>query len=152
MTWAFYRKHLIYVSPYWLLITAILMFSFIDSASGKMHLPHNQVFFILCGILISIIFWWLITPFTLLFLKSFRSTKELTTFNKPPVIPFKENTPAFKKALLTAPVFIMHYTLELARYILACGMVTTISFIISPLVIVVITMEKLLKKLFTNRI
>lgn len=152
MTWVFYRKHLIYVSPYWLLITAILMLSFIDSVPRKMSSPHNQVFFILCEILISIIFWWLITPFTFLFLKSFDSTKELFTVKKLPSIQFEDNTQAFVKVLLTALVFIMHYALEMARYILACGMVTMLSFIISPLVIVAIAMEKLLKKLFTNRI
>jgi len=44
----------------------------------------------------------------------------------------------------------MHYTLEIARYALTCGMITLLSFIVSPIVIIVIVMEKLLKKLLVN--
>jgi hypothetical protein len=151
MTWNFYQKHLIYIAPYWLLLVGF-MFAMIATASEKMHLPHTQMLFILCSIIIPTLFWWLMTPFTFLFLESFRPIKEYLAFKNAPQIPFENNTPLFIKTLFTTLVVIMHYTLEIARYTLTCGMITLLSFIVSPIVIVVIVMEKLLKKLFMGRI
>jgi len=105
MTWNFYQKRLIYISPYWLLLVGF-MFAMIATASEKMHLPHTQMLFILCSAIIPTLFWWLMTPFTFLFLESFRSIKEYIAFKETPQIPFEDNTPLFIKTLFTTLVVI----------------------------------------------
>jgi hypothetical protein len=151
MSWHFYWKRLIYVSPYWLFIIAVA-FTIIGTSLEKTHALPTQIFFILSITVIPAVFWWLMTPFTFLFLESFRPIKALISCQKIPPIIFNKNTSFFLRIFSTVLAFLMRKNMELITYMFICGLVIPLSFIISPLVIVILMMENLLKKLPIDRI
>lgn len=145
MNWTFYRNRLLYILPFYLIIS-VLAYLLIAGVINRAESKNTEIINVFRNIIVfELIILWLITPFTFLFLESFKTVKRLFSFEINPNIDFPSDTSEFARKIIRIIAFVPHFLLLFIKYSLSCYMVILLNFIVSPLVILALMVEKVIK-------
>ncbi len=145
MNWIFYRNRLLYILPFYLIISVFTYILIGGAIDRSQHVNTEVANIFQTIVVVELIILWFITPFTFMFLESFKITKTLFTYELKPDINYPADTPDLIKIIITTIAFILSAFLSLIKYVLSCNAVILLNFIISPIAILVLILEKVIK-------